>query len=89
MKSSLKFTAIALLLGGVLQVQNLNAAASDAINYDLAINPFAESVSRIFASHGTPREFATSIEGLSRAPTNTNQEKRLLLYAVCGFYEGY
>ena len=82
MKSSLKFTAIALLLGGVLQVQNLNAAASDAINYDLAINPFAESVSRIFASHGTPREFATSIEGLSRAPTNTNQEKRLLLYTL-------
>ena len=26
MKSSLKFTAIALLLGGVLHVQNLNAA---------------------------------------------------------------
>ena len=31
MKSSLKFTAIALLLGGVLQVQNLNAAAFDQL----------------------------------------------------------
>ena len=84
MKSSLKFTAIALLLGGVLQVQNLNAAAfdPDAINYDSAINPFAERVNRIFASPGTPREFATSIEALSRATSNTNQDKRLLLYTL-------
>ncbi len=87
MKSSLKFTAIALLLGGVLHVQNLNAAALTAatygsvaaIPYDSAINPFAERVSRIFASPGTPKEFATSIEALSKTPSNTNQEKRLLL----------
>ncbi len=79
MKSSLKFTAIALLLGGVLHVQNLNAAASDGVDYGSAINPFAEKVRAIFASPGTPKEFATSIETLSRTPSNTNQEKRLLL----------
>ena len=82
MKSSLKFTAIALLLGGVLHVQNLNAAtyaSAAAVPYDSEINPFAVRVSRIFASPGTPKEFATSIEALSKTPSNTNQEKRLLL----------
>ena len=52
MKSSLKFTAIALLLGGVLHVQNLNAAtyaSAAAVPYDSEINPFAVRVSRIFA----------------------------------------
>ncbi len=85
MKSSLKFTAIALLLGGVLHVQNLNAATYAsvvAIPSDSAINPFAERVSRIFASPGTPKEFATSVEALSKTTSNTNQEKRLLLYTL-------
>jgi len=82
MKSSLKFTAIALLLGGVLHIQSLDAATSDGVNYDLAINPFAERVSRIFASSSTSREFATSIEALSRATSNTNQDKRLLLHTL-------
>ena len=85
MKSSLKFTAIALLLGGVLHVQNLNAAtyaSAAAVPYDSEINPFAVRVSRIFASPGTPKEFATSIDALSKTSSNTNnsnQEKRLLL----------
>jgi len=88
MKSSLKFTAIALLLGGVLHVQNLNAATYAsvvAIPSDSAINPFAERVSRIFASPGTPKEFATSIDALSKTSSNTNnsnQEKRLLLHTL-------
>jgi hypothetical protein len=88
MKSSLKFTAIALLLGGVLHVQNLNAAtyaSAAAVPYDSEINPFAVRVSRIFASPGTPKEFATSIDALSKTSSNTNnsnQEKRLLLYTL-------
>jgi len=88
MKSSLKFTAIALLLGGVLDVQNLNAAtyaSAAAVPYDSEINPFAVRVSRIFASPGTPKEFATSIDALSKTSSNTNnsnQEKRLLLYTL-------
>jgi len=84
MKSSLKFTAIALLLGGVLHIQSLDAATSDGVNYDLAINPFAERVRGIFASSSTSREFATSIEALSRATSNTNQDKRLLLHTLVG-----
>lgn len=81
MKSSLKFTAIALLLGGVLHIQSLDAA-SDGVNYGLAINPFTEQVRGIIASSSTSREFATSIETLSRVTSNTNQDKRLLLHTL-------
>ena len=44
MKSSLKFTAIALLLSGALHVQNLNAATDTVTDYSLGMLEELDSV---------------------------------------------
>lgn len=70
MKSSLKFTAIALLLGGVLHVQNLNAAT-----YASALDEITQEFKSSSGTFSTPKTFAASVSKLYKDVSSVSVEK--------------
>lgn len=72
MKSSLKFTAIALLLGGVLHVQNLNAATTAPVSLDM-LDELSNPSGRFSSQTEGPKEFVSCIEKLVERYSN-NQD---------------
>ena len=79
MKSSLKFTAIALLLGGVLQVQNLNAATA-TIPVDM-FQELGNPSGRLIAADGA-KEFAKCVETLVSQKTDMKIIRAALVKAI-------